>query len=41
MEYKIFMPLTEEKVIKLKAGDRVLLSGVLYTGRDAAHKRLI
>jgi fumarate hydratase subunit beta len=27
-------------VEKLKIGDRVLLSGVIYTGRDAAHKRL-
>lgn len=25
---------------KLKAGDRILLSGVIYTARDAAHKRL-
>ena len=41
MEIKITTPLTEEKVKKLKAGDTVLLSGVLYTGRDAAHKRLI
>lgn len=41
MEIKIETPLTDEKVKKLKAGDSVLLSGVLYTGRDAAHKRLI
>ncbi len=34
-------PLTEETVKGLKAGDRVLLHGVIYTGRDAAHKRLI
>jgi len=34
-------PLTEETVKGLKAGDRVLLNGVIYTGRDAAHKRLI
>ena len=40
MEKKVMLPLTEEKVIGLKAGDTVLLSGVLYTGRDAAHKRL-
>ncbi|MBX7105540.1 MAG: fumarate hydratase [Gemmataceae bacterium] len=31
-------PLTEEAVRKLKAGDVVLLSGTLYTGRDAVHK---
>ncbi|MBW1644976.1 MAG: Fe-S-containing hydro-lyase [Deltaproteobacteria bacterium] len=34
-------PLTEEVVASLKAGDRVLLNGILYTGRDAAHKRLV
>jgi len=33
-------PLTDEDIVKLYAGDRILLSGVLYTGRDAAHKRL-
>ncbi len=32
--------LTEEAVNDLKAGDRVLLNGIIYTGRDAAHKRL-
>jgi fumarate hydratase subunit beta len=37
---RIQTPLTDEDVVKLHAGDRVLLSGVLYTGRDAAHKRL-
>lgn len=41
MEIKINTPLTEDKIKNLKAGDTVLLSGVLYTGRDAAHKRLI
>ncbi len=33
-------PLTEEVLKELKAGDRVLLNGIIYTGRDAAHKRL-
>lgn len=41
MDKKITTPLTQEKVKSLKAGDKVLLSGVIYTGRDAAHKRLI
>lgn len=41
MEIKITTPLTKEKAKSLKSGDTVLLSGVLYTGRDAAHKRLI
>lgn len=33
-------PLTDEDITALHAGDRVLLGGVIYTGRDAAHKRL-
>lgn len=33
-------PLTKDKVKDLKAGDEVSLSGIIYTGRDAAHKRL-
>lgn len=41
MEKRITMPLTEEKVKDLKAGDSVLLSGVIYTSRDAAHKRFV
>lgn len=34
-------PLTLEQVQELKAGDQILLSGVIYTARDAAHKRLV
>jgi fumarate hydratase subunit beta len=41
VEIKLETPLTLNKIKKLKAGDKVLLSGVIYTGRDAAHKRLI
>ena len=40
MEKKLTMPLTEEMTRELHAGDNVLISGVIYTGRDAAHKRL-
>lgn len=40
MEIRIELPLTKEKVKTLKAGDSCLLTGVMYTGRDAAHKRL-
>ncbi|WP_313164787.1 Fe-S-containing hydro-lyase [Sedimentibacter sp.] len=40
MVKKVDTPLTDEVVNDLKAGDRVLLSGIIYTGRDAAHKRL-
>jgi len=38
---RIKTPLTDEVVEKLKAGDKVLLNGIIYTGRDAAHKRLV
>jgi fumarate hydratase subunit beta len=38
---RIVAPLTDAVVEGLSAGDRVLISGVIYTGRDAAHKRLI
>lgn len=41
MDIKIDLPLTAEKVAMLHAGDTVKLSGVIYTARDAAHKRLI
>ena len=36
---KISTPIKREVLRKLKAGDEVLLSGVIYTARDAAHKR--
>ncbi len=38
---RIAPPLTDEDVMNLKAGDNVLISGVIYTARDAAHKRLV
>ncbi len=38
---KMRTPLTDEVVSGLRAGDRIELSGVVYTARDAAHKRLI
>jgi len=34
-------PLDEETIKKLKAGDQVFITGVIYTARDAAHKRLV
>ena len=37
----ISTPLTDEVVESLHAGDRLLITGVIYTGRDAAHKRLV
>ena len=41
MEKRITTPLTLEKTRDLHCGDNVLISGVIYTGRDAAHKRLV
>lgn len=38
---RIQTPLTKEAVLRLKSGDSVLITGVMYTGRDAAHKRMI
>ena len=40
MAISIQLPLTREKTRELKAGDSCLLSGIIYTARDAAHKRL-
>jgi fumarate hydratase subunit beta len=42
MEMKqVTTPLSEHVIEQLKAGDKVLLSGTIYTARDAAHKRFI
>ncbi|MEF9852573.1 MAG: fumarate hydratase C-terminal domain-containing protein, partial [Hydrogenoanaerobacterium sp.] len=41
MQKHIDMPLTHEKVKNLHCGDSVTISGVIYTARDAAHKRLV
>ncbi len=38
---KITPPLTDDVIRKLKAGDRVLITGVIYTGRDMAHKQMV
>ncbi len=38
---RITTPLTDEAVAGLKAGDNVLISGTILTGRDAAHKKLM
>lgn len=40
-QIKLTTPLTDEVVENLRIGQRVSLSGVIYTGRDAAHKRLV
>jgi fumarate hydratase class I len=38
---KLKTPINEEQIRQLKAGDKVLLSGVIYTARDKAHKFLV
>jgi fumarate hydratase subunit beta len=38
---KITTPLTDEVIERLRAGDKVEISGTIYVARDAAHKRLI
>lgn len=38
---KISAPLDRDTVERLKAGDRVEITGYIYTGRDSAHKRMI
>ena len=37
---KLTTPLTYEKIKNLRAGDSVTITGTIYTGRDAAHRRL-
>lgn len=41
MAKKVTLPLTDETLEELKAGDNVLLTGVIYVARDAAHKRMV
>ena len=38
---KITTPLTDDVIMKLRSGDRVLITGVIYTGRDMAHKYMV
>ena len=41
MQYKLRPPVTREDLAPLRTGDTVLLSGAVYTARDAAHKRMM
>jgi fumarate hydratase subunit beta len=38
---KLTTPLADEAITQLRAGDKVEITGVIYVGRDAAHKRLV
>jgi len=40
-EHRIETPVSDETITQLRAGDRVFITGHLYTGRDSAHKKLI
>lgn len=40
MDQHISVPMSKEDAIKLRAGDYVYLTGIIYTARDAAHKRM-
>jgi fumarate hydratase subunit beta len=40
-QIRITTPLTKKMVQSLRAGDRVLITGTIYTARDAAHKRMV
>ena len=40
MEKYVSLPLNEENISELKSGDYVYLNGVIYSARDAAHKRM-
>lgn len=40
MQYRLTTPCTVEDLAPLRAGDTILLSGIIYTARDAAHKRM-
>lgn len=40
MEYRLTEPFSKEKVRDFRAGDRILVTGTIYTARDAAHKRM-
>ena len=41
MDYQLTTPLTRDQARQLRSGDTVRLTGVIYTARDAAHKRLV
>ena len=41
MAVKLTVPITEDQVRSLKVGDQVLVNGVIYTARDAAHKYMM
>ncbi len=41
MLYRLSTPLKQKDILKIRAGDEILLSGIIYGARDAAHKRIV
>lgn len=41
MRRKVTLPLTDETVKSLRTGDELLLTGIMYVAKDAAHKRMV
>lgn len=41
MEYRLTEPFTKDKTAVYRAGDKVYITGTIYTARDAAHKRIV
>lgn len=41
MLYRLTTPLKDSDIVKLNIGNKVLLSGIIYSARDSAHKRLV
>jgi len=41
MVKRVVLPLTDKTLTELRAGDNILLTGVMYVARDAAHKRMV
>ena len=41
MQYRLTTPVSKDDLAPLRAGDTVLLSGPVYTARDAAHQRMM
>ncbi len=41
MEKRVITPVTDEVIENLRVGDKVFITGYIYTARDAAHKRMV
>ena len=41
MEYRLNLPVSEEEILKIKAGDVIYITGIVVTARDEAHKKAI